>query len=335
VLCRCVTSQARSPIAEATVAAVASSAPDRLDYEVVDVFAPWPFSGNQLAVVLDAGSLTTAQCQTLAAEFGYSESTFVSAATDADHPGSGGGPTADHPGTGGGPTADYRVRIFTPQTELPFAGHPSVGTAHTLVRLGRAPAGVLRQQCGVGVVDVEVDADGARLTGGPVSLRPGPDPAALAAAVGLADADATGRPAHLVGCGIDFAQLEVHPDALDRAVPDPAALRALLPDLQGGISVLAWDAAAGRGTVRVFAAGLDWHEDPATGSAALGTGIWLASVGLAGDGVTDYLLAQGAAVGRPSELAGRVTVAGGAATRVSVAGAVRPVAAGTIRVPAC
>ena len=303
---------------------MASSAPDRLAYEVVDVFAPRPFSGNQLAVVLDAGSLTTAQCQTLAAEFGYSESTFVSAAAD---------PAADHPGPGGGPAADYRVRIFTPQTELPFAGHPSVGTAHTLVRLGRAPAGVLRQECGVGVVEVEVDADGARLTGGPVSLRPGPDPAVLAAAVGLTGADVTGRPASLVGCGIDFAQLEVHPGALDRAVPDPVALRALLPDLQGGISLLAWDAAAGRGTVRVFAAGLDWHEDPATGSAALGTGIWLASVGMAGDGVTDYLLAQGAAVGRPSELAGRVTVAGGAATRVSVAGAVRPVAAGTIRVP--
>ncbi|WP_448613936.1 PhzF family phenazine biosynthesis protein [Modestobacter sp. URMC 112] len=293
---------------------MASSAPDRLDYEVVDVFAPRPFSGNQLAVVLDAGDLTTAQCQTLAAEFGYSESTFVSRPDD--------------------DAADYRVRIFTPQTELPFAGHPSVGTAHTLVRLGRAPAGVLRQQCGVGVVDVEVDPDGARLTGGPVSLRPGPDPAALAAAVGLTAADATGRPAPLVGCGIDFAQLEVGRDALDRAVPDPAALRALLPDVQGGVSVIAWDAAAGRGTVRVFAAGLDWREDPATGSAALGTGIWLADVGLAGDGVTDYALDQGAAVGRPSELAGRVTVQGGAAVAVSVAGAVRPIAGGTVRVPA-
>ena len=306
--------------AKATVAAVASSAPDRLDYEVVDVFAPRPFSGNQLAVVLDAGDLTTAQCQTLAAEFGYSESTFVSAPED--------------PALNGGHSADYRVRIFTPQTELPFAGHPSVGTAHTLVRLGRASAGVLRQQCGVGIVDVEVDRDGARLTGGPVSLRPGPDPAALAAAIGLTAADATGRPASLVGCGIDFAQLEVQPDSLDRAVPDPAALQTLLPDVQGGLSVLAWDAAAGRGTVRVFAAGLDWREDPATGSAALGTGIWLADVGLAGDGVTDYALDQGAAVGRPSELAGRVTVAGGAAVAVSVAGAVRPIAGGTVRVPA-
>jgi trans-2,3-dihydro-3-hydroxyanthranilate isomerase len=294
---------------------VTAPGPDQLAYEVVDVFAPRPFSGNQLAVVLDAGDLTTAQCQALAAEFNFSESTFVSA------------PSND--------SADYRVRIFTPQTELPFAGHPSVGTAHTLVRLGRLPAGVLRQECGAGVVAVEVDTDGARLTGGTVSLRPGPDVAALAAAVGLSGADVTGRPAHLVGCGIDFAQLEVHPAALERALPDTAALDALLPGVQGGVSLLAWDPATGSGTVRVFAAGLGWHEDPATGSAALGTGIWLAAEGLAANGVTEYLLAQGAAVGRPSELAGRVVVADGAVTEVSVSGAVRPIAAGTIRTPVC
>ena len=75
-------------------------------------------------------------------------------------------------------------------------------------------------------------------------------------------------------------------------------------------------------------------KDPATGSAALGTGIWLADQGLAADGVTDYQLAQGAAVGRPSVLAGRVRVTGGAVTEVSVAGAVVPIASGTIRIPA-
>jgi trans-2,3-dihydro-3-hydroxyanthranilate isomerase len=299
--------------AEATVAVVSAPGPDQLRFEVVDVFAPHPFSGNQLAVVLDAGDLTTEQCQVLAAEFGYSESTFVTAPTDE--------------------TADYRVRIFTPQTELPFAGHPSVGTAHTLVRLSRLPAGVLQQECGAGVVAVEVDADGARLTGGTVSLRRGPDVDALAAAVGLTAADVTGRPASLVGCGIDFAQLEVHAGALDRAAPDSAALDGLLPGVQGGVSLLTWDPASSTGTVRVFAAGLGWHEDPATGSAALGTGIWLAAEGLAVDGVTDYRLAQGAAVGRPSVLAGRVTVAGGAVTAVSVAGAVVPIASGTVRVP--
>ena len=287
--------------------------PDQLAFEVVDVFAPRPFSGNQLAVVLDAGDLSAEQCQALAAEFGYSESTFVSAPTD--------------------DAADYRVRIFTPQTELPFAGHPSVGTAHTLVRLGRLPAGVVRQECGAGVVAVEVDDDGARLSGGTVSLQPGPDVAALAAALGLGPDDVTGRPAHLVGCGIDFAQLEVRPGAGARAVPDPAALADLLPGVQGGVSVLEWDAGSSTGTVRVFADGLDYAEDPATGSAALGTGIWLAAEGLAGEGVTDYRLAQGAAVGRPSELAGRVTVAGGAVVEVSVTGAVRPIASGTVRLP--
>ena len=300
-------------MAEATVAVVTAPATDQLSYEVVDVFAPRPFSGNQLAVVLDAGDLSTAQCQQLAAEFGYSESTFVSAPTTGD--------------------ADYRVRIFTPLNELPFAGHPSVGTAHTLVRLGRLAGGVLRQECGAGVVTVAVDADGARLTGSSVSLRPGPDVAALAAALGLGAEDVTGRPAHLVGCGIDFAQLEARPGAGERAVPDAAALTALLPGVLGGVSVLEWDAAASTGTVRVFAAGLDFHEDPATGSAALGTGIWLADQGLAGEGVTDYRLAQGAAVGRPAELAGRVAVTGGQVTGVSVAGAVVPIASGTVRVP--
>ncbi|WP_222265807.1 PhzF family phenazine biosynthesis protein [Modestobacter marinus] len=285
----------------------------RLDYEVVDVFAPHPFSGNQLAVVLDAGDLTTAQCQTLAAEFGYAESTFVSAPTE--------------------PIASYRVRIFTPRTELPFAGHPSVGTAHTLVRLGRLPAGVVQQECGAGVVAIEVDDAGARLTGGTVSLRPGPEAAALAAALGLDAADTTGRPAHLVGCGIDFAQLEVRPGAAERAVPNPAALGAALSGVHGGVSVLEWDAATSSGTVRVFADGLDFQEDPATGSAALGTGIWLAAVGLVGEGTTEYRLAQGAAVGRPSELAGRVTVTGGEVAQVSVAGAVRPVATGTVLIP--
>ena len=290
-----------------------TSGAQRLAYEVVDVFAPYPFSGNQLAVVLDADDLTAQQCQALAAEFGYSESTFVSAPTD--------------------DTADYRVRIFTPRTELPFAGHPSVGTAHTLVRLGRLPAGVVRQQCGAGVVQVEVDGEGARLSGGTTSVRPGPDVRALTAAVGLTEDDVTGRPAHLVGCGIDFAQLEVRPGALERAVPDVAALTALLPGVQGGVSLLVWDPAASSGTVRVFADGLDFEDDAATGSAALGTGLWLAAEGLAGEGATGYRLSQGAAVGRPSELDGWVTVRGGAVETVSVAGAVRPVAAGTIRIP--
>ena len=283
--------------------------PPALSFEVVDVFAPHAFAGNQLAVVLGAGSLRDEQCQALAAEFGFSETTFVTAV-----------------GADG-----YRVRIFTPETELPFAGHPSVGTAHTLVRLGLLPAGTVQQECGVGVVPVEVTPTGARLTGGPVSLRPGPDPGALAGALGLSAADVTGRPAHLVGCGIDFAQLDLHPGALDRAAPDPRALTGLLPGVQGGISLL--ERGADEHVVRVFAGGIGWGEDPATGSAALGTGVWLAAEGLVGAGRTAFRLHQGAAVGRPSVLDVTVTVVDGAAVSATVAGAVHPVASGSIAVP--
>ncbi len=181
---------------------------------------------------------------------------------------------------------------------------------------------------------VEVTADGARLTGGPVSLRPGPDPVALGAALGLGPDDVTGRPAHLVGCGLEFTQLDVHPGAVARAVPDRRALAALLPaEVGGGVSVL------GRGpdgehTVRVFAGGLSWEEDPATGSAALATGVWLAAEGLVPGGTSSYRLHQGAALLRPSVLDCTVTVDGGRAVSATVAGDVHPVSRGEIAVPA-
>src|SRR3954462_389352 len=145
---------------EATVGPVPSR--EELDYEVVDVFAPRAYPGNPLAVVFDTDELTTEQCQALANEFHLSETSFLSAPTE--------------------PDADYRVRIFTPFAELPFAGHPSVGAAHTLVRTGRLQAGTLRQECGAGVLDLEVGDDGATLTGGRPTLETGPDDAALAAA---------------------------------------------------------------------------------------------------------------------------------------------------------
>lgn len=296
----------------ATVAIVARSVPDRLDYEVVDVFAPRPYAGNPLAVVFDADLLSTEQCQALAFEFHLSETSFVCAPTD---------PTA----------ADYRLRIFTSSAELPFAGHPSVGAAHTLVRTGRLPAGRLRQECGVGVLDLTVDDEGATLDGGAPTLDPGPHPAALAAALGLGPADLAGMPVHVAGCGLPFAFLAVAPGAVDRVRPDQAAL-----DLLGvgeGVSVLSWDAASRTAYARVFAGDVAW-EDPATGSAALGTGVWLAAVGLVeADGTTAYTIRQGEALGRPSVLRCTVTAAGGRATAATVTGAVVPVAAGTIAIP--
>ena len=283
-----------------------------LDYEVVDVFAPRAFAGNPLAVVFDADELTTEQCQALANEFHLSETSFLCAPTAAG--------------------ADYRVRIFTPSAELPFAGHPSVGAAHTLVRTGRLPAGTLRQECGAGVLDVVVDDDGAQLTGGRPTLEDGPDVGALAEAVGLSPADAVGLPAQVAGCGLPFAFLAVHPGLVDEAAVDRAALGAL--GVGEGVSVLTWDAASSTVYARVFAGDLSWDEDPATGSAALGTGVWLAANGLiAPEGTAAYTVRQGEWMGRPSVLDCTVTTAGGRAVSATVRGAVVPVGSGRIRVP--
>ncbi|TKJ34223.1 PhzF family phenazine biosynthesis protein [Blastococcus sp. CCUG 61487] len=288
------------------------SSPETLDYEIVDVFAPRAFAGNPLAVVLDADALTTEQCQALANEFHLSETSFLCAPTE----------------TG----ADYRVRIFTPFAELPFAGHPSVGAAHTLVRTGRLAAGTLRQECGAGVLDVVVDDDGATLAGGTPTLDDAPAAEALALAMRLDPADTTGVPAEVAGCGLPFAYLSVRPDAVDRAVPDPSALRGM--DVGEGVSVLSWDAATSTARARVFAADLAWGEDPATGSAALGAGVWLVESGLlAGEGTTSYTVRQGERMGRPSVLECTVTAAGGRATGATVRGAVVPIARGRIRVP--
>jgi len=209
------------------------TSPEFLDYEVVDVFAPRSFAGNPLAVVFDADRLTTEQCQALAFEFHLSETSFLCAPTE--------------------PGADYRVRIFTPFAELPFAGHPSVGAAHTLVRSGRLPAGTLRQECGAGILDLAVDGDGATLTGGRPTLEDGPDPGVLAEAVGLSAADVVGLPAHVVGCGLPWTVLAVRPQVVDEARPDPARLDAL--GVGEGVVVCAWTAETSTSSARASSSG--------------------------------------------------------------------------------
>jgi trans-2,3-dihydro-3-hydroxyanthranilate isomerase len=279
-----------------------------LRYQVVDVFTDRPYAGNPLAVVLGADGLATDRMHSIAREFNLSETTFVLPPVD------------------GG---SYRVRIFTPAAELPFAGHPSVGTAATLVRLGHLPAGDLVQECGAGNLPITATGSTALLTGGTPRAGVEIDPELLLAAVGLEPADLDGVPSRVTGCGIDSAHLLVRPDAVARARVDIAALRAVGHTL----SVSAWDREARESHARVFAAELGVPEDPATGSAALAHGVFLVAAGLLpGDGESSYTVRQGIEMGRPSILECTITAAGGRATKATVSGGVVPVASGEIAV---
>jgi trans-2,3-dihydro-3-hydroxyanthranilate isomerase len=282
---------------------------DTLAYEVVDVFTDRAFAGNPLAVVLDADALSTNQLQSLAREFNLSETAFPMAPDKAG--------------------ADYRLRIFTPATELPFAGHPSVGAADVMLRLGRVQPGRVVQSCGAGLLPLEVQPDSVMLTGGEASWGDPVDGAGLLAAVGLTSADVDGVPRR-VGCGIDFTFLPVKPDALARIDVD---LRSIASYGGAGVSVFSWDGTTAR--ARVFAAGAGVPEDPATGSAALALGAYLVVSGLVdADGETSYDVVQGVEMGRPSYLHCAVVARGGAPVEARVSGSTVPVASGRIRIPA-
>ncbi|WP_027659186.1 PhzF family phenazine biosynthesis protein [Salinispora fenicalii] len=282
-----------------------------LDYEIVDVFTDRPFAGNPLAVVFGAHGLATEQMQALALEFNLSETVFVLPPTRAD--------------------ATYRVRIFTPVDELPFAGHPSVGAAVAASRRGLFAASSVRQECGAGVLPIEVTATGATLTGGTPTLGPELDPGPLLEVVGLTGVDRAGPAPRVAGCGLEFPYLSVHPHAVPRAQLNPgAAQRYGIED----VAVFSWDAESRTAHTRVFVPGLGVPEDPATGSAALGLGVWLVASGLLpGAGRTGYAVRQGSEINRPSSLACTVTAADGAALGATVAGRVAPVARGEIVIP--
>ncbi|HEX6869763.1 MAG TPA: PhzF family phenazine biosynthesis isomerase, partial [Micromonosporaceae bacterium] len=144
-----------------------------LAYEIVDVFTDRPFTGNPLAVVFGADSLASDQMQALAREFHLSETVFVLRPTVAG--------------------ATYRVRIFTPEVELSFAGHPSVGAAVAQMRRGLIQPGAALQECGAGLLSLNVATDGrATLIGATPSISPEIDPHPLLAALGLGSDDHAG-----------------------------------------------------------------------------------------------------------------------------------------------
>lgn len=286
------------------------SAAGMLTYHVVDVFTDRAFAGNPLAVVLDGDDLTTEQMQAIASEFNLSETTFPVAASSA--------------------AATYRLRIFTPTAELPFAGHPSIGSAFVMRSLGRVPEGRIVQECGAGMLPIDIDGDAATLTGGAAHVGGAVAPGPVAAAVGLSDGDLIGDPVCTAGAGLDFGFLHVHPEAVMRAMLDPTRAAAL--PVEAGISVFSF--VGGVAHARVFAPGAGVFEDPATGSAALGLGVWLAACGyVAADGETPYVVIQGVEMGRPSRLECVVRCEDGVAVEGRVTGRVVSIAEGQIRRP--
>lgn len=282
-----------------------------LPYEMVDVFTDRPFAGNQLAVVFDAQALATEQLQAIAREFNLSETVFVLPATQ--------------------PGATYRARIFTPGRELPFAGHPSVGAAVTVVRRDQGGPSRVIQECGAGLLPIEVSDGMAILTGAAPTVGPELDPAQLLEVVGLTVDDFAGPAPRVAGCGLEFPYLSVRPDAVARAALDAAA--ATRHGI-GDVSVFSWEPAEQIAHARVFVPSAGVPEDPATGSAALGLGVWLVTSGLLpGEGLSGYVVRQGTEIHRPSSLVCTVTAAGGAAIGATVSGHVVPVARGEIVIP--
>jgi trans-2,3-dihydro-3-hydroxyanthranilate isomerase len=283
-----------------------SVVPHGLEYVVADVFCDAPLRGNPVALFTDAASLDGDTMQALARELNLSETVFL---------------VGDVPAG-----ADVRARIFTPGTELPFAGHPVLGTA--VIVATRTGAETVRIATPSGIVPVAMVRGGERVIGGEMeqplpTWSPAPDPGALLAALGVPDSL---LPIEVYDNGPRHAYVMLaDDDAVAAVTPDLGALAAL-----GDLGVSAFCADGTRVHTRMFGPGLGVAEDPATGSAAGPLAVHLARHGVAAYG-TVLTIAQGAEIHRPSTLTARADGQGETVTRVAVGGGAVIVAEGRYR----
>jgi trans-2,3-dihydro-3-hydroxyanthranilate isomerase len=254
----------------------------RVPFRLLDVFCVGPFTGNQLCVVPDAAGLEDATMQSIAREVGFSETTFVTS-------------VGDHA---------YDVRIFTPGQELPFAGHPTLGTAFALAAEGRVGS-VVTQRCPAGELRVEVDpaAGRGRMRQFPGELAPVVDDRAeVARAAGLDEDDLhPERPVRTVTTGLPHMMVPVRDAAALRRAERHGALIADVVRRTGAESLYLFADDDDGVTARMFDRETGVGEDPATGSAAGPLGVYLAEQGLAGM-PGSVRIRQGEQVGRPSLL---------------------------------
>ena len=265
-------------------------------YRVYDVFTDRRYGGNQLAVFPDAEALPEAELQAIAAEFNFSEVTFVTPPTDPAHA--------------------ARVRIFTPTREVDFAGHPTIGTAICLHDLGFPPQMTL--ELGVGPIPCKVDANGAAFTTRqPLDILARPAPALVAACLGLRP-DAVRPDTHpplQASLGLPFVIVELTTrDCLSACQPDIANLRkaSVLHPAGLDFAIFAYVRDGAQVSARMFAPLDNIPEDPATGSASATLAALLMQV--TGQ-PQDLTIHQGDDMGRPSRIGARargdgVTISG-------------------------
>lgn len=267
-------------------------------FVIADVFTDRPFAGNQLAVFPDAARIPEAAMQPIAREFNFPETTFVLPARDARHA--------------------ARLRIFTPKAELPFAGHPTIGTAAVLVARGLSQRSFVLEE-GIGPVPIEVADNGLiyLATDKPVEL-----PDARPSLAGVEHEEAW-----FARAGVSFCFVRLK----DKAAVDRAAWLPLLADAWSpNLYVFCGEQNL---YVRMFAPLFGIQEDPATGSGAVALAGVLAARNPIQNGVLNWVIDQGVAMGRPSRIEASAEKRGGKVVRVKIGGATRICAEGEMDVP--
>lgn len=251
----------------------------KFPFHQVDVFTATPLKGNPLAVVRNADSLSTAEMAAFANWMNLSETAFLLQPAD--------------------PAADYRVRIFTPSAELPFAGHPTLGACHVWLATGAKPRNAeIMQECAAGLIRIRRDGERLAFLAPPLR-RSGP-----------VDSDTQGRIAQILRVPVSAfraaAYVDNGPGWIGVLLGSREELLALKPDFAAGsglnIGVVAPADGAFQFEVRAFVPELGVPEDPVTGSLNAGLAQWFFAAGLAP--ADSYTVAQGTALGR----AGRVHI---------------------------
>ncbi|MGA3397933.1 MAG: PhzF family phenazine biosynthesis protein [Acetobacteraceae bacterium] len=296
------------------------------EFVTVDVFTEHRFGGNPLAVFPDARGLSDAQMQALASEFNLSETTFVLPPDNPQH--------------------HARVRIFTPRSELPFAGHPNVGTGYVLARREADPPEHLVFEELAGLVRVHIQRDAARqITGtqisAPRSLSVDVDipTDVIAACAGLSEDDVltTAHTPLVASVGTPFVIAELASlEALSRASPELGAFRDAaerFPGMGTRFSLHLYvrlDGDATRLRARMFAPLSGILEDPATGSANAALAALLTSLAPGENVDLTYDIAQGVEMGRPSRIVATARKTAEGPVSATVAGTCVPVLQGTV-----